>query len=201
MNESAVYRTRSSKVLTVATGAMSVFALAYFAVEGGALEVVRSGPLMLLAAALVWAIFGNPRLELSDGGITVVNVARTVHVPWPLYQGVETQWSLRILTREGAVDSWAIPAPSGYAARVTGTAGRLPHEVDAAARQPERHALGRVDAVSVSYAIAQRHAALAAAGYLDDAPVERIRLARSWNTVPLALPGGALVLSALAVLL
>src|SRR5699024_12073580 len=62
-------------------------------------ELNRSVPFLLAAALLVWIVFGYPRVEVSDGGITLVNVVRTVHVPWPCFTGADARWHLRIDTR------------------------------------------------------------------------------------------------------
>ena len=111
-----------------ASVALAALALAYFAATGGLREVVRSGPLAILFATAMWVSFELPRVTVSDGGVTVRNVWRTIHVPWPTFRGLDSTWSLVLHTSEGDVASWAIPATSGFAARaardVAGQAGK-----------------------------------------------------------------------------
>lgn len=181
MGPTVVYRTAVSRALWVAALVLAVLALAFFAVTGGVREVLRSGPLVLFGVIAIWAAFALPHVTVSDGGVTVRNVLRTVHVPWPAFRGVDSTWSLTVHTTRGDVGSWAVPAPSGFAARATreGQAGR------------------GVDANAVALAIGERHQALRDAGFLGRHTVQEVDLERSWNTGAVA----ALAVGALAALL
>jgi len=174
------YRTAVARFLAWASVALAALALAYFAATGGLREVVRSGPLAILFATAMWVSFELPRVTVSDGGVTVRNVWRTIHVPWPTFRGLDSTWSLVLHTSEGDVASWAIPATSGFAARasrdVAGQAGK------------------GVNANSVALAIAERHQQLIDAGHLGRRTLQEVHLERSWNRGAI----GALALALLA---
>ena len=178
MGPTVVYRTAVSRVLGVAAVVLAVLALAYFAATGGVREVLRSGPLVVLGAIVAWVAFGLPHVTVSDGGVTVRNVLRTVHVPWPTFAGADSTWSLTVRTTRGDIGSWAIPAASGFAARTS-------RDV---AGQAERG----VNANTVALAIGERHRALVEGGFRGRATVQEVELERSWNTGSvLALAAGA----------
>lgn len=174
-----VYRTAVSRVLGYSAVVLAVLALLYFGATGGVREVARSGPLLVFAAVVVWVAFALPHVTVSDGGVTVRNVLRTTHVPWPSFTGVDSTWTLTVHTTGGDVASWAVPAASGFAARAShATAGQT----------------GRgVNANVVALAIGERHEQLRDAGFLGRRTVQEVAPERHWNTgAVLALIVGAL---------
>ncbi|MGM0385656.1 MAG: PH domain-containing protein, partial [Actinomycetota bacterium] len=132
MGPTLVYRTAVSRVLGYGAVVLAVLAVAFFAATGGVREVLRSGPVITFLALAVWVAFALPHVTVSDGGVTVRNVLRTVHVPWPAFRGVDSTWSLTVRTTAGDVGSWAVPAASGFAARASrDNAGRAAQGVNA----------------------------------------------------------------------
>jgi len=73
-------------------------------------------PWVLLFTACCWAIFWNPRVVVADGGVRLVNVTRTIDVPWPSITDVETRYALTLVTAYGRFAAWAAPAPSAAGA-------------------------------------------------------------------------------------
>lgn len=196
MGPTIVYRTSVSRLLAWSVVVIAVLALVYFATVGGPLELLRSGSVAAAVAAAAWALFEAPHVTVSDGGVSVRNVLRTVHVPWPDFRGVETAWSLRLRTTEGDVESWAIPAPSGLAARgAASPAVRRRASPNASVR-----VVRGVNAAVVALEIGQRHHALTAQGWLRPGQPQ-VGLTRSWNRGTLALLGGAAALVALGTVL
>src|ERR1700754_5005687 len=107
-----VFRSRASVALAlamVATGAVGVV----LAVTEGADSLRTFGAPLVLFGVLGWAAFWRPHVEVSDGGVRVVNTFRTVQVPWPAITEVDGRYGLRLHTPLGTVTSWAAPAPSG----------------------------------------------------------------------------------------
>src|SRR5699024_3432469 len=139
-------------------------------------ELNRSVPFLLAAALLVWIVFGYPRVEVSDGGITLVNVVRTVHIPWPCFTGADTRWNLRIDTTSGAYTSWALPAGSGTARRLPGRK----HEPTMTQRQ-----LTGNTAEAAAVVIGQRLHNLQDAGHLDAATLAAPQIEARVNRVSL----------------
>ena len=78
---------------------------------------------------LGWAAFGEPYVEVTDGGVTVANTLRTIEVPWPAIDEVEGRYGLKLLTAYGPVTAWAASAPAGrqraHASRRESSASRL----------------------------------------------------------------------------
>lgn len=180
MGPTLIYRTFFSRTVAWATAGVSTLALVFFVVTGGLVELARSGGFVVLVAALAWSAFEYPYVAVSDGGVTIRNIVRTVHVPWPAYQGLSTAWQLRVKTPDGEISSWAIPAPSRtYAGKATNP--DLPATVEAGAA-PINIWHG-VHAEVVARAIEERHQSLTAQGWLaksNPVPVER-----SWNSAML----------------
>lgn len=152
-----VYASTYGRVLTVATAVAAVIAV------GGVIAAgeLRSSLLAVAVAGLVvgasWALFWRPCVVLDDGGVTVVNVVRTVHVPWPVLDGAEASWSLVVLTPQHRWTAWAAP-------RASGTSQGLVRRGGKGTLKP-----GRATAEVVAAAITARHDALVDSGALDGA--------------------------------
>ncbi|MBZ2196530.1 PH domain-containing protein [Occultella gossypii] len=196
------FRTLFARVLTIVIAVVAACAVVFFVLDGGWRELARSGPVTLFVVAAVWALFWNPLVEVSDGGVTIVNVLRTVHIPWPTVASVDSQWALRVRTHDGGnYSSWAVPASSGMAAR-TRRPERAGGRDDAAARgaaDDSRTRISGASADAVALAIGQRLTALTEAGHLTGSrsTVGEVRPTVTWNGQILAVLG---VLAALGVL-
>lgn len=184
MGPTLVFRSTYGRVLTVATGVVAVALVVVTAVTGDVAAVLGALLPAALVTYLVWMLFWRPAVEVSDGGVEVRNVTRTVHVPWTAYEGVDTRYSLEVRYAGGRVTAWSAP-------RSSGTARWL--------RSSRRRAVGQEQVVTgasaeaVADAVTQRHAMLAAAGHLDRAAQGAPGARSTWHVVQLA------VLAALAV--
>lgn len=57
-----------------------------------------------------WLCYWNPRVILDPSGVTIVNPAHTVHIPWLEVHTAESRWGLQITPIQGrTVHVWAIP--------------------------------------------------------------------------------------------
>lgn len=119
MGHSQVFRASTPRAVGAATMVFSLACLASLAIAGSGDAFVRAiGPLGLLglfAYAGLWASY----VEVSDGGVTVRNIIRTVHVTWPSIEDIDGRYGLRLQTAHGRVTAWAAPAPAGRE-RLTG---------------------------------------------------------------------------------
>ncbi len=100
------------QVVGVTLGAVAVAGL-LLAVTGGLGTLARYGGPFLLLGLLGWAAFWAPRVEVSDGGVLVVNIFRTIQVPWPAVEGVDGRYGLQLRTAYGAFTAWGVSAPTG----------------------------------------------------------------------------------------
>lgn len=195
MHPTYVFSSAYGRVLTVVTAVAAV--LAVLAVAGDlplrdVLTTVLSGALVTL---VVWAAFGRPAVEVSDGEVVLVNVTRTVRVPWPLLDHAEARWSLEVHTvdgrrwtawaapRSGAAGSLRVARDQGGEVRAGALLGRgLAHRGGAIRR--------RSTAEAVQAAIDERQAGLVQAGHLDGARVRAadagLRVTVSWHIATIA---------------
>lgn len=137
------------------------------AAAGGLETVLRLGPLLMLFGLLGWAAFWQPYVEISDGGVTVGNIVRTVHVPWAAVTDINGRYGLRLATSYGPVTAWAAAAPAG-------------------------RARARGENSPVAVAVADRQEAIRLAGHLDRAHLERDTLDVVWH-LPVLVTGCVLV--------
>lgn len=132
--------------------------------------MLRTAAFALLLVATAWALYWRPEVEVSDGGVRVVNPWRTVHVPWPALDEVSDRWSLTLTTTDGRrVSAFAAPA-RGAAERGAGVAAEAARLVD------------------------ERREALRAAGWLDEVRPEGAPVSSQLALAPLLACGGGLVL-------
>ncbi|MDD9205938.1 PH domain-containing protein [Georgenia sp. 10Sc9-8] len=104
-----VVRHGASRAYAVVTWLIAAVFLGSFLLAGGPVELLRYGAHPLLLAALGWAVFWQPRVELEPQAVTVVNILRSVRVPYAAITEVGTQWGLRLHTVAGHHDAWATP--------------------------------------------------------------------------------------------
>ncbi len=169
--ETVVLRSRSMQVVGAAIVAMAVVGLAS-AVTGGLDPLARYGAALVLFGLMGWAVFWVPRVEVSDGGLVMVNILRTIHIPWPAVETVDGRYGLQLRTAYGAYTAWAVTAPTGADRRA-----------------------GRDSAAAV--AVQQRLETLRGAGWLDDPRLEQPRARTEWHR-PLIGAAGLLALASLA---
>lgn len=131
------------------------------AVVGGVDDLLRFGAPVTLFGVLGWACFWQPYVEVADGGVTVANTVRTVHVPWPAIEEVHGRYGLKLETAYGPVTAWAASAPAGR------QRARSQHSV-------------------ASAVVTERLEQLRAAGHLDDPRLERPDLTTTWHRALLA---------------
>jgi hypothetical protein len=163
MGTTVQIRSRTARALGVGLMAVAVAGLASAVVDGVDVLVAFGAPVALLGL-LGWAAFWQPYVEVSDGGVKVVNTLRTVEIPWPAIEAVEGRYGLRLRTAYGPVTAWAAAAPTG-----------------------RRRARGEES--DSAQAVTGRLTSLREAGYLDDARLERPELRTTWHREVVAVAG------------
>ena len=198
-----IYRSAASRLLAAAIfviGAVGLFALA---VQDGPAGLLRYGWWVLFFAALAWALFWNPRLEVDASGVVLVNVFRTIRLPWPSIQEIDTKWSLTLKTAYGSFGAWAAPSPGRHGtSRVTDRDLRhLPessYDADNSIRPGDAPTSPSGQA---AWAIRSQWEALRDAGHLDNPRLEFERPPINWHRGTLLCLVALGVLSVAGVLL
>lgn len=107
----SVFVSRFNRVLAVVVWILdaAIVAGSIAAVGGGAAwaHLVPGALVAVFAFAALWA----PRVEVDDDKATLVNVLRTIEVPWEALVNVDTRFSLKLITPNGSYSAWAAPAP------------------------------------------------------------------------------------------
>ncbi len=110
----ASFRPAFGRILTIVIAAIAAGALIGFVVAGDLEGLVRSGWWLVLLAALVWALFWMPEVEVAEHAVIVRNPLSTWTVPWPAIQRIDTKWALTLYTERGRIEAWAAPASGRY---------------------------------------------------------------------------------------
>ncbi len=196
------YRSRFGRGLAVVIWMLSGLALVAMLTQSGIDGLLRGAAWALLPALLVWAMFWRPCVIVDDGGVELVNVFRTIRLPWPSINEVDTRWALTLHTAYGRYAAWAAPA-SGW------QPGRRMTEQDARAVPTEQSESGKSLRASDSpyspsgeaaIEVRRRWRRLSDAGYLDRPRLEFDRAPVRWD-VPLLAAVAALGVWAVAGLL
>lgn len=184
MGETHVFKTLFSKVFPFIFAGITLLA-SVVVVAGDARELVRSVPFLCAASLIVWALYWSPRVEVTGAGITLINVVRIVHIPWPCFTSADPRWNLRIDTTSGTYTSWALPAGS--------RASRLLPGRSSEPTQADPHPTGNT-AGAAALRIGERLRALREAGRLSGAALGSPEVKTSWNRVTLVCAGASALL-------
>ncbi len=195
-----VFRPWFGQALTVVIALVCVVSVTGVAWQYGLGDGVRVAPFLAMVAGACWAVFWRPHVAVDDGGVELVNVLRTIRLPWPSIREIDTKWTLTLDTAYGRFSAWAAPAPGAA------------HLVRTDLRRDTREARGTWDpdvqdvrpgdlpsapSGGAALVIRERWRRLRDAGYLDDPRLEFERAPVRWH---LDLLVGALVLSTLGLL-
>ncbi|WP_041582986.1 PH domain-containing protein [Xylanimonas cellulosilytica] len=192
------YRPRFGRGLAVAVAGLGVVGL----VSGLATDWRATLPFLAPVAFVVlwmWAAYWHPAVIVTPAGVELRNVTRTIELPWPTIERVETRYALTLHTAYGDYAAWAAPAP-GRSQSIT--AGK-----DAARNLPEStYRAGTVGSGDLLVGASGQAAAivrarweqLRVAGALDDPRLERGRPRVRWHVATLAAMGVLLAASVLA---
>lgn len=95
---------------------ISALALGLSAWNGGWREALWALPIAAIPALLGYAIYWNPRLEIDDEQVRIVNIVREYFIPWEDLESIETRFGLYLhahhLRRKVSV--WAVPSRASF---------------------------------------------------------------------------------------
>ncbi len=160
-------------------------------------------PPVLLVVAWVWAAYWRPAVLVSPAGVELRNVTRTVELPWPTIQRVDTRFALTLHTAYGEYAAWAAPAPGRSRVATSGRADMadLPSSTygpGGTVRPGDLTSSGSGQAAAL---VRARWEELRDAGLLDDPRLERARPRVRWHAGTLAAIVVLIAASALTVAL
>jgi len=198
-----VYRPGASRVLAGAITAIGALGLVALTWDEGVAGLLRYGWWIVLPAALAWAIFWNPRIEVDDSGVLLVNVFRSIQLPWPAIQAVDTKWALKLVTAYGSYSAWAAPAPGRHGSRQVSEAelAHLPQSSLSAEGTLRAGDSLNTPSGQAALAIRQHWQALRDAGHLDNPRLEFDRPPVRWHVITIAVLAGVTVLGAAGLML
>lgn len=173
---------RFGRFLAVAVAIVIAGGLISIVIGGGWEELLRYCWPLLFIAFSGWALFWQPSVSVSDGGVTIANVLRTIHLPWPSIQRVDTKYALTLYTAYGHYAAWAAPAPSRYTVGSTDKSElkRLPESTFFAGTVRPGDDPGS-DSGQAALVVRRRWEALRDAGHLDDSRLEKPRPDVRWH--------------------
>jgi hypothetical protein len=187
-----VFRPLFGRVLTVVIALLCAVALVFVVATESTASTLRTVPWLLLVAGACWALFWRPAVIVDDSGVHVVNPLRTIDVPWPAIQDVDTRFALVLVTAYGRVTAWAAPAPGAREVLRASTVDtkHLPRStVKEGGIRPGDLPTGPSGSAAL---IIRRHwEQLRDAGYLDDPRLEHERAPVTWP-VPVLVTGAVL---------
>lgn len=201
MAETITLRPLFGKILFIATGAIILVSLVALVIQGDATAGLQLGPPLVMLGYLVWLMFWAPSVEISDGGVRMHNVFRTIDLSWPAIERIDTRYALTLCTARGHFSAWAAPASGRHTTKATrGTTAHLPESTMIAGTI----GLGDVpssDSGDAAAIIRRRWEALRDAGHLDSGTVDPDHKVVTWHTSRLVILGVLLVASVISELI
>lgn len=188
------YRPVFSRILAVGTAAICLFGLVIVLLQDGIGAAIRTLPWLLLVAGAGWMVFWRPAVLVDDAGVRLINVTRTIQLPWPSIQRIDTKWALALTTAYGTFTAWAAPAPSRMSARRLSrqeTQG-LPESTFGAGESIRPGDAPGSPSGDVAQVVRRHWELLRDAGHLDDAKLESSTPPVTWH-VPQLLAAVLLV--------
>jgi hypothetical protein len=192
-----VYRSTFGRVMTVVAGGVAAAVVAWMLAVGASDDALATAPWLALFVLAVWAAFWRPCVEVSDGGVRLVNVSRTIDLPWPAVQSVTTRWALTLGTEYGTFTSWAAPAPSARSTVLTVRSFEKHATPKGATEGPRASELLTTDSGAAAELVKRRWERLVESGHLADARLERDRPVVRWHAGTLGLAAALVALGVL----
>ena len=108
--EREVFVSRFNRVLAVLIWAAAAALIIGLLVSVHDVRLLYVVPCALFAF-IGWALLWRPRLAVGDEGVEVINVTRTIDIPWQALIHVDTKYALTLYTPGRKFPVWSAPAP------------------------------------------------------------------------------------------
>ena len=187
-DEREVFVSRFNRVLAVLIWAASA------ALAAGLLVSVHDRRLLylipcILFADLAWVMLWRPRFSVDSRGLDVVNVTRTIEIPWAALIHVDTKFALTLYTPGHRYAVWSAPAPgtaSTLRATRNETKGRIGRpSVEDSVRRPGD--LLSTESGQAAEVVRRRWAQLQDAGALEPGLADETPVLVRWHLVTLCV--------------
>jgi hypothetical protein len=193
-------RSQFGPLLAGSVAALCLLAAGVVVAYEGPSTLLTVWPWLGIVGLLAWALYWRPAVFVTDAGVRLVNPLRTIDVPWPALEAIETKWALTLVTAWGRYRAWAAPAPGRSAMRQhlrqhVSQDRRIPGLPANSSARPSD--LPHTDSGAAAMAINEHWKRLRAGGHLDNAVVEHDRPPVRWHW---ELVGGIAVLAAIGAL-
>ncbi|MEP1123004.1 MAG: PH domain-containing protein [Ilumatobacter sp.] len=177
------FRPGFGRGLTVFVTVIAVVSIVVVAITADLGAVVVTLPWLVLVVATCWAFFWRPSVVVSDAGVRLVNVTRTIDIPWPAVHDVDTRFALTLHTAYGRFSAWAAPAPGAGTAlrsslRARRTSARDTDGVVGTSRMGDIAGSASGEAATI---VRRRWERLRDDGFLDDPQLEFDRAPTTWH--------------------
>ncbi|MEP6481126.1 MAG: PH domain-containing protein [Rhodoglobus sp.] len=183
------FHSRFNRVLAVA-----IWAIDGLLVAGGVVSGTLEGhPALVAPAALLafaaWLALWHPAVIVDDDDATLVNVIRTVVVPWSALIDVDTKYALTLRTPERAYSAWAAPAPgrAGAAMARRVERGRQPSGHRGTAVSPRPGDLMASESGQAAYMVRTRWQELIAADSVETGIAHEVVVRTNWHWPSIAV--------------
>lgn len=199
----SVFRPVFGRVLAAVIAVLCAIGLVTALAHDGVIALWTVGPWMALVALAVWAAYWRPEVRVDDAGVHLVNVLRSIDLPWPAIQRIDTKWALTLITAYGKYTAWAAPAPGGIATARAATRSStkgLPESTYGAGGSIRPGDVPSSPSGSAAAAVRRRWEALRDAGHLDDPRLEFAHPPIRWHWPVIAGAPGLVLLGVLAAL-
>jgi hypothetical protein len=201
MAETITLRPLFGKILSIATGVIIVVCLVAVVTEGNLAAGVQLALPLVTLGYLVWLMFWAPAVEISDGGVRMRNVFRTIDLSWPAIERIDTRYALTLFTVHGRFAAWAAPSSGRYSMMKTrGETKHLPESTLIAGTI----GLGdtpSTDSGDAAAIIRRRWESLRDAGHLDSGVVDPEHNVVSWHTTQIVILGVLVLASVISQLI
>lgn len=185
-------------MLTITIAAICTIVLVAVVTRDGPGDGISVAPWLALVTGACWAIFWRPHVAVSDGGVRLVNVLRTIELPWPAIQAIDTKWALTMITAYGKFTAWAAPAPGARTAARASRADTRHLPSSTYTGEGIRPGDLPTSPSGEAAAIIRNHwEKLRDAGHLDDPRLEHERVPIHWHVRTLAAGAGLTALGLL----
>jgi hypothetical protein len=111
-----IFRSRFGQVITWLVGLIMLLALVATGLQSGFWSIAVSIAPAALAVFITWMLFYNPRVEVTEAGVRLINVFREVFISWGAIDRIDTRWALTIYSGASKYSAWGAVAPGRHTA-------------------------------------------------------------------------------------
>ncbi len=185
-----VFRSKFNRVLAIViAGLDAVFGISVLLTAD--LAYYATGlPLIALAGFGAWTVLWRPCVHVSDDAVSLVNVSRTVQIPWAALIQVDTRYSLTLATSRARYSAWAAPAPGRPTTRQAERRDAPERDPGARVRPGDLPATNSGDA---AYLVRTRWGTVAAQVQIETGTYEQNQEIVKWHAAHLVIWAGLLL--------